>query len=66
LYRYPLSKCADILHQIKDYLENPDAFAVAAPTATESAAPAAAAAVEEKEEEKEEESDEDMGFGLFD
>lgn len=50
----------------KAYLENPEAFASAAPVAaaTESA-PAAAAKVEEKEEEKEE-SDDDMGFGLFD
>jgi large subunit ribosomal protein LP0 len=51
--------------KIKEYLANPEAFAVAAAPAAESAAPAAAAKVEEKEEEKEE-SDEDMGFGLFD
>lgn len=50
--------------KVKEYLANPDAFAVAAPAASE-AAPAAAA-VEEKEPEKEEESDDDMGFGLFD
>ncbi|PPR03672.1 hypothetical protein CVT24_007793 [Panaeolus cyanescens] len=50
--------------KIKEYLENPEAFAVAAAPAAE-AAPAAAAKVEEKEEEKEE-SDDDMGFGLFD
>jgi large subunit ribosomal protein LP0 len=43
----------------KAYLENPEAFAVAAPVATEAAA-AAPAKVEEKEEEKEE-SDDDMG-----
>jgi hypothetical protein len=66
----------------KEYLANPEAFAVAAPVASE-AAPAEAAKAEEKEEEKEEESDEDMvrmnsvltlrkilillqGFGLFD
>jgi large subunit ribosomal protein LP0 len=50
----------------KAYLENPDAFAVAAPAATEeAAAPAAEEAAEEKAEEKEE-SDDDMGFGLFD
>ncbi|RDB25774.1 60S acidic ribosomal protein P0 [Hypsizygus marmoreus] len=53
----------EAVDKIKEYLANPDAFAVAAPVAE--AAPAAAAAVEEKEEEKEE-SDEDMGFGLFD
>ncbi|KJA26263.1 hypothetical protein HYPSUDRAFT_36536 [Hypholoma sublateritium FD-334 SS-4] len=51
--------------KIKEYLANPDAFAVAAPVAAAADAPAAAAAVEEKEEEKEE-SDDDMGFGLFD
>jgi len=50
--------------KIKEYLANPDAFAVAAPVA-EAAAPAAAAPAQEKEEEKEE-SDDDMGFGLFD
>lgn len=53
--------------KVKEYLANPEAFAVAAPVAAAAseAAPAAAAA-EEKEPEKEEESDEDMGFGLFD
>ncbi|KAH7884643.1 ribosomal protein L10-domain-containing protein [Phlebopus sp. FC_14] len=50
----------------KEYLENPEAFAVAAaPVATEAAPAATEAAVEEKAEEKEE-SDDDMGFGLFD
>ena len=44
--------------QVKEYLANPDAFAVAAPVAE--AAPVAAAEEEAKEEEKEEESDEDM------
>jgi len=50
--------------KIKEYLENPEAFAVAAPVD----AAAAPAAEEEKEEEKaaEEDSDEDMGLGLFD
>ncbi|KAH9481471.1 60s acidic ribosomal protein P2 [Psilocybe cubensis] len=51
--------------KIKEYLANPEAFAVAAAPAASEAAPAAAAAAEEKEEEKEE-SDDDMGFGLFD
>ncbi|KAJ7158857.1 60S acidic ribosomal protein P0 [Mycena filopes] len=50
--------------KVKEYLANPDAFAVA------EAAPAAAAPTETKAEEKveeaAEESDEDMGFGLFD
>ena len=45
--------------QVKEYLANPDAFAVAAPVA-EAAPVAAAAKEEEKVEEKEEESDEDM------
>ena len=57
----------DAAQKVKDYLENPEAFAAAAPAA--SSAPAAdaapAAKAEEKEEEKEE-SDDDMGFGLFD
>jgi len=54
----------DGVEKIKEYLANPDAFAVAAaPAATSAAAPAT---VEEKEPEKEEESDDDMGFGLFD
>jgi len=51
--------------KIKEYLANPEAFAVAAPTASAAAPAAEAAKVEEKEEEKEE-SDDDMGFGLFD
>jgi len=51
--------------KIKEYLENPEAFAVAAPAETVAAPAAEEAKAEEKEEEKEE-SDEDMGFGLFD
>ncbi|KAF8623720.1 hypothetical protein AX17_007417 [Amanita inopinata Kibby_2008] len=50
--------------KIKEYLANPEAFAVAAAPAA-SAAAAEAPKAEEKEEEKEE-SDDDMGFGLFD
>jgi large subunit ribosomal protein LP0 len=50
--------------KVKEYLANPEAFAVAAPVATQAAA-AEAPKAEEKEEEKEE-SDDDMGFGLFD
>jgi len=49
----------------KEFLANPEAFAVAAAPAAEAAAPAKAAE-EEKPAEKEEESDDDMGFGLFD
>jgi large subunit ribosomal protein LP0 len=43
---------------VKEYLDNPDAFAAVVPVAE--AAPVAAAKEEEKEEEKEDESDEDM------
>jgi len=51
------------VNQVKEYLANPDAFAVAAPVSD--AAPAATAApVEEKEEEKEE-SDDDMVSNIF-
>ncbi|KAJ7104247.1 60S acidic ribosomal protein P0 [Mycena belliarum] len=51
--------------KIKEYLANPDAFAVveAAPVATAAATETKAA---EKVEEEEEESEGDMGFGLFD
>ncbi|GAA5797718.1 ribosomal protein L10-domain-containing protein [Helicostylum pulchrum] len=49
--------------QIKEFIANPDAFAVAAPVAAaeSSDAPAASAAAEDSESE-----DDDMGFGLFD
>ncbi|KAI0749429.1 60S acidic ribosomal protein P0 [Daedaleopsis nitida] len=48
----------------KEYLANPEAFAVAAaPVAATEAAPAAESAPAEEEKE---ESDDDMGFGLFD
>merc|ERR1711988_1601235 len=48
--------------QLKAFLADPSAFAVAAPAAdTAAAAPAAAAKGESEEEE-----DDDMGFGLFD
>ncbi|KAJ1657097.1 ribosomal protein P0 (A0) (L10E) [Dispira simplex] len=50
--------------QIKAYLADPSAFAVAAPVAAAGDDSAAAAA--EAPEEEEEESDDDMGFGLFD
>ncbi|KJX94260.1 60s acidic ribosomal protein p0 [Zymoseptoria brevis] len=56
----------DAIHELKDRIKNPDAYASAAPAAaaaTETAADAPAAA---KEEEKEESEDDDMGFGLFD
>lgn len=50
--------------QMKAYLADPSAFAVAAPAAAAEEAPAAAQ--EAAKEESEEESDDDMGFGLFD
>ncbi|XP_050210129.1 60S acidic ribosomal protein P0 [Mercurialis annua] len=62
-YTYPQAE------KVKEYLEDPSKFAVAAaPVAAASAgAPAAAAAKEEeKKEEPAEESDDDMGFSLFD
>ncbi|KAI0280842.1 60S acidic ribosomal protein P0 [Russula aff. rugulosa BPL654] len=51
--------------KVKEYLANPEAFAVAAAPVAEAAAADAGPATAEKEEEKEE-SDDDMGFGLFD
>jgi len=52
--------------KVKEYLANPDAFAAAAPVATEAAPAAAAGTKKEDKEEEKEESDDDMGFGLFD
>jgi len=58
----------EAIHELKDRIANPDAYASSAPAAaaasTEEAAPAAAKE-EEKEEEKEESEDEGFG-GLFD
>ena len=56
------------VEQLKAYLEDPTAFAVAAPAASGGDGGAAEEAKQEekKEEEEEEESDDDMGFGLFD
>jgi len=57
------------IHELKDRVKNPDAYASSAPAAAAAsggdAAPAAAAK-EEAPAEEEEASDEDMGFGLFD
>jgi large subunit ribosomal protein LP0 len=50
--------------KVKEYLANPEAFAAAAPAATD--APAAETKTAEKEPENEDESEEDMGLGLFD
>jgi len=55
--------------KVKEYLEDPSKFAVAAVAVTTEAAAAPAAAApkeEEKKPEPEEESDDDMGFSLFD
>jgi len=55
--------------KIKEYLANPEAFAVAATPAAGGGGGGAAAAAEEapaKEEEPAEDSDDDMGLGLFD
>jgi len=54
------------VEKLKAYMEDPSAFAVAAPVETSAASESAAPAAEEKKEESEEESDDDMGFGLFD
>jgi len=48
------------VEKLKEYLANPEAFAVAAPAASAAATEAAPAAVEESES-----SDEDMGMDLF-
>lgn len=58
----------DAIHEIKDRIANPDAYAASAPAATEAASggDAPAAKEEEKPAEEEEEEDDDMGFGLFD
>ncbi|KAJ8533684.1 hypothetical protein K7X08_007008 [Anisodus acutangulus] len=61
-YSFPLAD------KVKEYLEDPSKFAVAAApaaTAASGAAPAAAKE-EEKKEEPAEESDDDLGFSLFD
>lgn len=57
------------IHELKDRIKNPDAYASAAPVAAAASADAGsapAAAAEETKDEDEEASDEDMGFGLFD
>ncbi|KAF2221773.1 ribosomal protein L10-domain-containing protein [Elsinoe ampelina] len=58
----------DAIHELKDRIANPDAYAAAAPAAGAAAASsdAPAAAKEEAKKEESEEEDEDMGFGLFD
>jgi len=50
----------------KEYLANPEAFAVAVTPATAAATDAAPAAAEEEKNDDDDESEGDMGFGLFD
>ncbi|KAL1413012.1 ribosomal protein P0 (A0) (L10E) [Vanrija albida] len=52
--------------KIKEYLANPEAFAVAAAPAAAAGGAAAEAAPAAAAEEEKDESDDDMGFGLFD
>ncbi|CAA3005608.1 60S acidic ribosomal P0 [Olea europaea subsp. europaea] len=61
-YSFPLAD------KVKEYLEDPSKFAVAAApsTAADSGGALAPSAEEDKKEEPAEESDDDMGFGLFD
>ncbi|CAI9755413.1 unnamed protein product [Fraxinus pennsylvanica] len=61
-YSFPLAD------KVKEYLEDPSKFAVAAvpATAADSGSAPAPSAEEEKKEEPAEESDDDMGFSLFD
>lgn len=55
------------IHELKDRIKNPDAYAAAAPAAGAASANAAAEAPkEEAKKEESEEEDDDMGFGLFD
>jgi len=59
----------DAIHELKDRIANPDAYAAAAPAAGSGAAAssdAPAAAADDKKDDDEEDEDEDMGFGLFD
>jgi len=52
--------------KVKEYLANPDAFAVAAPATTAADTGPAEETKKEEAKEEEDESDGDMGFGLFD
>lgn len=70
-FKYCTALCLDTEHvfpqmrQLKEMLDNPEAFAAVAAPAASAAAAAPAAAAPAKEEEEEEE-DADMGFSLFD
>jgi len=57
----------DAIHELKDRIANPDAYAAAAPAAAAADTSAAPAAAKEEEKEEEKEESEDEGFGgLFD
>ncbi|KAF2155908.1 hypothetical protein K461DRAFT_274963 [Myriangium duriaei CBS 260.36] len=56
----------EAIHELKDRIANPDAYASAAPAAAAASTESAAAPKAEEKKEESEEEDEDMGFGLFD
>ncbi|KAK5944121.1 ribosomal protein P0 (A0) (L10E) [Knufia obscura] len=57
----------EAIHELKDRIANPDAYAAAAPTAAAADTSAAPAAAKEEEKEEEKEESEEEGFGgLFD
>lgn len=56
----------EAIHELKDRIANPDAYAAAAPAAGSAPAASADAPKEEAKKEESEEEDDDMGFGLFD
>ena len=56
----------DAIHELKDRVKNPEAYASAAPAAAEATTEEAAAEAPAAAEEEDEESEEDMGLGLFD
>ncbi|KAK5102375.1 ribosomal protein P0 (A0) (L10E) [Exophiala xenobiotica] len=57
----------DAIHELKDRIANPDAYASSAPAAASADTSAAPAAAKEEEKEEEKEESEDEGFGgLFD
>ncbi|KAH0385345.1 hypothetical protein KCU92_g3645, partial [Aureobasidium melanogenum] len=56
----------DAIHELKDRIANPDAYAAAAPAAGSAPAAGDAPAAAKEEEKEESEEDDDMGFGLFD
>ncbi|CAC9886176.1 unnamed protein product, partial [Aureobasidium pullulans] len=56
----------EAIHELKDRIANPDAYASAAPAAGSAPAAGDAPAAAKEEEKEESEEDDDMGFGLFD